>query len=69
VDYYLRDHAGNVRIAVVEDEQMRRVLYRDPKTREWTMLGAMMASLLWIGMYPQPVLSTLQSSLQQIVRR
>lgn len=42
---------------------------QDLGAREWTMLGAMMASLLWIGLYPQPVLSTFQSSLQQIVRR
>ncbi len=39
VDYYLRDHAGQVRIAVLEDGQIRRVLHRDPKTRQWAPLG------------------------------
>ncbi len=39
VDYYLRDHAGNIRIAVVEKEQIRRVLYRDAKAKTWTTLG------------------------------
>jgi dipeptidyl aminopeptidase/acylaminoacyl peptidase len=39
VDYYLRDHAGNIRIAVVEKDQIRRVLYRDAKSKTWTPLG------------------------------
>ncbi len=39
VDYYLRDHDGQVRIAVVEAAQIRRVLARDPKTRNWVTLG------------------------------
>ena len=39
VDYYLRDHAGQVRIAVVQKEQIRRVLYRDAKTNGWVTLG------------------------------
>jgi NADH-quinone oxidoreductase subunit M len=46
--------------------------------REWTILGPMILFLLWIGLYPQPVLNTLRRSLavvqqsafpQQIVRR
>ena len=46
--------------------------------REWTILGSMILCLFWIGLYPQPVLSTLRPSLtsvqqsasmQQIVRR
>ncbi|HUR59698.1 MAG TPA: alpha/beta fold hydrolase [Opitutaceae bacterium] len=39
VDYYVRDHAGQVRLAVVDHEQMRRVLSRDAKTRQWTLLA------------------------------
>ena len=50
----------------------------DMRPREWAMLGLMMACLLWIGLYPQPVLKTVRSSLaaaqqrelpQEIVRR
>jgi NADH-quinone oxidoreductase subunit M len=50
----------------------------DMRFREWTILGPMILCLLWIGLYPQPVLDTLRSSLaavrqsafpQQIVRR
>lgn len=37
VAYYIRDHAGQVRLAVIAD-RVRRVLYRDPKTRQWTTL-------------------------------
>lgn len=39
VDYYLRDHAGQVRIAVIEKEQIRKVLYRDAKTSGWVTLA------------------------------
>ncbi|MCX6939570.1 MAG: S9 family peptidase [Verrucomicrobia bacterium] len=39
VDYYLRDHAGQVRIAVMQKEQIRLVLYRDAKTNGWVTLG------------------------------
>ena len=39
VDYYLRDHTGQVRLAVMQTGQIRRVLHRDPKTREWITLG------------------------------
>ncbi|MBL9200024.1 MAG: S9 family peptidase, partial [Opitutaceae bacterium] len=38
VDYYLRDHAGHVRLAVTNDT-VRTVLHRDPKTRQWTKLA------------------------------
>ena len=50
----------------------------DMRLREWTILGPMILCLLWIGLYPQPVLNTVRSSLaamrqsappQQIVRR
>jgi len=50
----------------------------DIRLREWTILGPMILGLLWIGLYPQPVLNTLRPSLttmqqsafaQQIVRR
>ena len=50
----------------------------DMRLREWTILGPMILCLLWIGLYPQPVLNTLRPSLaavrqsafpQQIVRR
>ncbi len=39
VDFYVRDHAGEVRLAVVDTDQIRQVLHRDPKTRQWTKLG------------------------------
>ena len=39
VDYYLRDHDGNVRIAVVETDRIRRVLHRDPKLKQWVTIG------------------------------
>ncbi len=39
VDYYLRDHAGQVRIAVVQEDQVRRVLHRDVKSKKWDTLG------------------------------
>ncbi|MSU49440.1 MAG: S9 family peptidase [Opitutus sp.] len=38
VAYYVRDHAGDVRLAVVEERSIRRVLARDPKTKEWSTL-------------------------------
>jgi NADH-quinone oxidoreductase subunit M len=50
----------------------------DMRLREWMILGPMILCLLWIGLYPQPVLNTLRPSLaavqqsalpQQIVRR
>jgi NADH-quinone oxidoreductase subunit M len=50
----------------------------DLRLREWTILGPMILLLLWIGLYPQPVLNTLRPSLaatqqsafpQEIVRR
>jgi NADH-quinone oxidoreductase subunit M len=50
----------------------------DMRLREWAILGTMMACLLWIGLYPQPVLNTVRPSLatvqqsafpQEIVRR
>ncbi len=50
----------------------------DMRLREWTILGPMILCLLWIGLYPQPILNTLRRSLatvqqsafpQQIVRR
>jgi dipeptidyl aminopeptidase/acylaminoacyl peptidase len=39
VDYYVRDRAGQVRLAVVEDNQIRRVLARDSKTKQWSTLA------------------------------
>ena len=50
----------------------------DLRRREWTILGPMMLCLLWIGLYPQPVLNLVRSSVarvqqavfpQEIVRR
>lgn len=50
----------------------------DLRLREWAVVSLMMACLLWIGLYPQPVLNTVRSSLaaaqhrrapQEIVRR
>ncbi len=50
----------------------------DMHLREWAILGTMMVCLLWIGLYPQPILDTVRPSLaaaqqsafpQQIVRR
>ena len=50
----------------------------DLRPREWAVLGLMMACLLWIGLYPQPVLNSVRQSLasaqqstvaQQAVRR
>lgn len=39
VDYYLRDHTGEVRLAVIQGGQMRQVLYRDAAARKWIVLG------------------------------
>src|SRR5277367_798504 len=50
----------------------------DMRPREWAVLGMMMVCLVWIGLYPQPVLNTVRPSLaaaqqrlfpQEIVRR
>jgi NADH-quinone oxidoreductase subunit M len=50
----------------------------DMRFREWAILGTMMVCLLWIGLYPQPVLNAVRPSLaaaqqrtfpQEIVRR
>jgi NADH-quinone oxidoreductase subunit M len=50
----------------------------DMRPREWAVLGLMMACLLWIGLYPQPVLNAVRQSLavarqgtfpQEVVRR
>lgn len=39
VEYYVRDQAGEVRLAVVNSAQQRRVLVRDVRTREWSTLA------------------------------
>lgn len=39
VDYYVRDHEGKVRLAVVQTEQTRKVLHRDSKSRAWVTLA------------------------------
>ena len=39
VDYYVRDHSGKVRLAVMQKDQTRQVLYRDTKNRAWITLG------------------------------
>lgn len=39
VDYYLRDHDGNVRIAVIQTAQVRRILHREAKGKGWTPLA------------------------------
>ena len=48
------------------------------RPREWAVLGLMMICLVWIGLYPQPVLRTIRPGLaaaqqiafpQEIVRR
>lgn len=50
----------------------------DMRPREWMVLGLMMVCLLWIGLYPQPILDTVRPSLaaarqstftQEIIRR
>ncbi len=50
----------------------------DLRPREWAVLGLMMISLVWIGLYPQPVLRTVRPGLaaaqqiafpQEMVRR
>ncbi len=50
----------------------------DTRLREWAVLGVMMICLVWIGLYPQPILRTIRPGLaaaqqiappQQIVRR
>jgi NADH-quinone oxidoreductase subunit M len=50
----------------------------DIHLREWAILGPMMVCLLWIGLYPQPLLDAVRPSLaaaqqsafpQEIVRR
>jgi NADH-quinone oxidoreductase subunit M len=38
----------------------------DMRLREWTILGPMILCLLWIGLYPQPVLNTLRRSLATV---
>jgi dipeptidyl aminopeptidase/acylaminoacyl peptidase len=38
VEYYVRDHAGEVRLAVVDDHNQVKILARDPKAKTWTKL-------------------------------
>jgi NADH-quinone oxidoreductase subunit M len=38
----------------------------DMRPREWAVLGLMMACLLWIGLYPQPVLNSVRQSLASV---
>jgi NADH-quinone oxidoreductase subunit M len=38
----------------------------DIRLREWAMLGTMMVCLLWIGLYPQPILNTVRPSLAAV---
>jgi NADH-quinone oxidoreductase subunit M len=38
----------------------------DMRLREWAMLGTMMVCLLWIGLYPQPILNTVRPSLAAV---
>ena len=39
VDFYVRDHTGAVRLAVLQTDQMRQVLYRDVTESVWHPLG------------------------------
>lgn len=63
---------------VFQGPNLHRWNLPDMQFREWTVLGPMILCLLWIGLYPQPVLNTLRPSLnavqqsafpQEIVRR
>jgi NADH-quinone oxidoreductase subunit M len=38
----------------------------DLRWREWVMLGSMIVCLFWIGLYPQPILNTVRSSLAAV---
>ncbi|HWZ52083.1 MAG TPA: NADH-quinone oxidoreductase subunit M [Granulicella sp.] len=40
----------------------------DLRWREWAMLGSMIVCLFWIGLYPQPILNTVRSSLAAVQR-
>lgn len=40
VQYYVFDHENKVRFAVVYDHQIRKVLYRDAKGGDWTLVGS-----------------------------
>src|SRR5271163_1417140 len=63
---------------VFQGPNLHRWSLPDLRGREWTILGPMMVCLLWIGLYPQPVLNLVRSSIaavqqgvfpQEIVRR
>ncbi len=40
--------------------------FADLNAREWVMLGVLMISILWLGVYPQPVLDTAAPVLQHL---
>jgi len=43
--------------------------FPDLAPREWLMVGAMIAGLLWLGFYPQPVLNTFGPALDNLQRQ
>ena len=43
--------------------------FPDLAPREWLMVGAMIAGLLWLGFYPQPVLNTFGPALDKLQRQ
>jgi NADH-quinone oxidoreductase subunit M len=40
--------------------------FADLNAREWVILGALMIAILWLGVYPQPVLDTAAPALQRL---
>ena len=49
-------------------ENMHSLQLVDLTPREGLMIGAMAAGLLWLGFYPQPVLSTFAPALDNLQR-
>jgi NADH-quinone oxidoreductase subunit M len=40
--------------------------FADLSSREWVILGVLMIAILWLGVYPQPVLATAAPTLQRL---
>jgi NADH-quinone oxidoreductase subunit M len=41
--------------------------FADLGAREWAILGVLMIAILWLGVYPQPVLDTAAPALQRVI--
>ncbi len=62
---YERVFHGPLRIPHAE----RRHVWRDPSMREIAVLAPVLAAILWLGVYPKPVLDRIEPSVERVLQR